>query len=89
MEAERGVQSRFLITAAVNSEVVAEPAEDAVDQSRRGRDSIKEHAPPISAVRIFPSLMTSKTAFAILSAMWSMLTTDKKWNESGVGMKSD
>ena len=58
--------SRFLITAAVNSEVVDEPVRGI--SSRQEEEAIN-NLPPISAVLTLPALRTWKVADAILFAM--------------------
>lgn len=58
----------FLMTAAVNSEVVAAPRK--AEQSYLGSTI---YSPPMSAVRTSPALMTSNVAPAILLAMESRL----------------
>ena len=71
----------FLMTAAVNSEVVAEPGREdtAMCEPRSlAERSVKTYdAPPMSAVRTLPALMTSKVALAMLFARWSRLSAKK------------
>ena len=63
-----------MITSAVNSEVVAEPRSR---KNCQGKDVKKvferRYIPPISAVRTFPALITSKVAEAMLLAIESSL----------------
>lgn len=64
--------SSFLMTAEVNSEVVAEPRWSAFSWVCTDNTDVV-YLPPISAVRTTPLLMTSKVAEAMLFARLSRL----------------
>lgn len=77
--------SSFLMTAEVNSEVVAEPRRSIFSWDRT--DSTVDYSPPISAVRTTPLLMTSKVAEAMLFARLSRLQKIHQDMTSARGMK--